>query len=476
MFGLLKKKLSSFVKSITNKVEKSEPQPEPQPEQQDTSSKPQETVEQAKPEPQVESHDQSQPGHETEQPQPPDSDDVKPVEEPPKPEEDTVSTISSVEPEEEEVPVPATLEPTPLPEEEQAEPLQPKPSEGSYDLQPKPELHPLPQEEESIPEPEVRPKEVPQPEREVDSVPREEGVKLRLGLTDRLKSIITGRVKITEKQLEPLLEEFEISLLEGDVAFDVAERIVNDIREQLVDKEVSSKELNHFVQESIRQALLDVLSSDKRFNPVVRIKELVEEGRTPVKVIFVGPNGAGKTTTIAKLAHLLRREGLSVVLSASDTFRAAAIEQLVEHANRLDVPIIKGKYGADPTSVAYDAVNYARAHKIDVVLIDTAGRQDTSRNLLDQLKKMKRVLQPDLVLYVGESLVGNAIVDQVNSFNQAIPLDGVILTKLDCDVKGGSALSVTYATGVPVVMIGVGQGYDDLIPFIPEEIVNNLLS
>jgi len=304
---------------------------------------------------------------------------------------------------------------------------------------------------------------------------------LRIGIGQRIKSIITGKVRITKKEVDPLLEELEMSLLEGDVAFDVAEKIIEDLRKRFNDIEVDKNELDAFIKNSIKGTLIDILSSDRQFKLIDRIVGLVDEKKqggpekNPVKILFIGPNGAGKTTTIAKIAHLLMKRGISVMFSASDTFRAAAVEQLNEHARKLNVPILKGKYGSDPTSIAYDAINYAKAHRIDVVLIDTAGRQDTSRNLLDQLSKMQRVIKPDLKIYVGESIVGNAIIEQINSFNKVVALDGVILTKLDCDAKGGSSLSITYTTGIPILMIGVGQGYDDLIDFVPEDIVDKIV-
>ncbi|NYZ77371.1 signal recognition particle-docking protein FtsY, partial [Candidatus Micrarchaeota archaeon] len=160
---------------------------------------------------------------------------------------------------------------------------------------------------------------------------------------------------------------------------------------------------------------------------------------------------------------------------ASDTFRAAAIEQISVHADRLGVKVIKRDYGSDPASVAYDAVNYAKAHGIDAVLIDTAGRQDTNINLINELKKMDRVIKPDLKIYIGESIAGNALMEQVASFNREIGVDGVILTKLDCDAKGGTILSVARATGVPILYIGTGQGYDDIELFDAAKIAERIV-
>jgi fused signal recognition particle receptor len=217
--------------------------------------------------------------------------------------------------------------------------------------------------------------------------------------------------------------------------------------------------------------LIGILTNEKSFD----ILEKVQPAEKPVKIMLIGPNGAGKTTTIAKVAKLLMDNKYKVVFAAADTFRAAAIEQMGVHAERLGVKIIKRDYGSDPTSVAYDAVNYAKAHAIDVVLIDTAGRQDTNISLINEVKKMSRVIQPDLKIYIGESIAGNAIIEQITTFNKEIGIDAVILTKLDCDPKGGTMLSINHATGIPIIYVGIGQKYDDLEKFVPEKIVGNIV-
>ncbi|MFN3910383.1 MAG: signal recognition particle-docking protein FtsY, partial [Candidatus Anstonellaceae archaeon] len=205
------------------------------------------------------------------------------------------------------------------------------------------------------------------------------------------------------------------------------------------------------------------------------IEELVKEKQKPLKILFVGPNGAGKTTTIAKISEILTKKGYGVVISASDTFRAAAIEQLENHCQRIGVRLIKNKYGADPASVAFDAIKYAKTNNIDFVLIDTAGRQNTNINLIDEMKKIVRVSQPDLKIYVGESIAGNAVIEQVGAFKNAIGLDAAILTKLDCDAKGGTALSLTYSTKIPIIFFGTGQNYSDLKEFETEWIVERII-
>ncbi|MDE1855610.1 MAG: signal recognition particle-docking protein FtsY, partial [Candidatus Micrarchaeota archaeon] len=171
----------------------------------------------------------------------------------------------------------------------------------------------------------------------------------------------------------------------------------------------------------------------------------------PFKILFIGPNGAGKTTSMAKVAHMLLKNGITCIMSASDTFRAAAVEQTVIHAQRLGIEAVKGIYGADPASVAFDAIAHARARGIDVVLIDSAGRQETNASLIEELKKIVRVTKPDLKLFVGESITGNSLLEQVRALNEAVKLDGIILTKLDVDAKGGNTLSILSETDVPVM-------------------------
>jgi fused signal recognition particle receptor len=243
------------------------------------------------------------------------------------------------------------------------------------------------------------------------------------------------------------------------------------LREKLVGAKIGKGELHSFVSRSIRETLIEILSNEKKFT----IPERLEGAEKPLKIMFLGINGAGKTTTIAKVGKLLLNDKRKVVFAAADTFRAAAIEQMGVHAERLGVKVIKREYGSDPTSVAFDAVNYARAHGIDAVLIDTAGRQDTNISLMNEMKKMNRVIQPDIKVYIGESIAGNAIIEQISAFNREIGVDAVILTKLDCDPKGGTMLSISKATGIPIAYVGIGQAYDDLEEFDPRKIVERIV-
>jgi fused signal recognition particle receptor len=193
-------------------------------------------------------------------------------------------------------------------------------------------------------------------------------------------------------------------------------------------------------------------------------------------ILFVGVNGTGKTTSLAKLAGWLRAQGLSSVIAASDTFRAGAIEQLLVHGERLGVRVVRQQEGSDPAAVAYDAVEHARAKKVDVVLVDTAGRQHTNENLIAEAQKIRRVVQPALTVFVGDALSGHDVVDQVKLFDQALGIDGLILTKLDADAKGGAALSLAFVTKKPILFVGTGQGYADLLPFDPDWMVRRLFA
>ncbi|NJF24701.1 signal recognition particle-docking protein FtsY [Thermococcus sp. Bubb.Bath] len=287
---------------------------------------------------------------------------------------------------------------------------------------------------------------------------RAEGEEKKQGFLGRLL-----QVEIKEKDVEEALDELELELLEADVALEVVDELREKIKEKLVGRKVRiGTDKGKLIGEAVKEAVLDVLIPPRRINLLDEIKK---KGEKPYVIAFVGFNGSGKTTTIAKLAHWLKKNGLSVVIAASDTFRAGAIEQVEEHAKRVGVRVIKHSYGADPAAVAYDAIQHAKARGIDVVLIDTAGRNELNRNLMDEMKKIARVAKPDLVIFVGDSLAGNSIIEQAKQFNDAVRIDGVILTKLDADSRGGAALSISHAIGAPILFVGMGQGYDDLRPF-----------
>ncbi len=281
----------------------------------------------------------------------------------------------------------------------------------------------------------------------------------------------SGR-KIKEDKLEEILYELEIALLESDVAFPVAKEIVDTLAEDLKGKRVSREvTLAQGVEVALRDAITKAMTV-----PTIDLFEILKAHPKPVVIMFVGVNGTGKTTTIAKLAYHMQKRGYTCVVAAADTFRAGAIEQLEKHAEAVGFKLIKHVAGADPAAVAYDAVEHARARKRDVVLIDTAGRMQTNTNLMDQMKKIKRVANPDLVFYIGDALAGNDAIEQAKQFNEAVGLDGIVLTKIDADAKGGAALSIAHTIGKPVVFVSVGQGYDDIKRFNVGWMVDRLLS
>jgi fused signal recognition particle receptor len=228
------------------------------------------------------------------------------------------------------------------------------------------------------------------------------------------------------------------------------------------------------VEDNLRQVLLDVMLTEKGIDLLDRAAEKRAK-KEPLVLLFVGINGTGKTTTIAKVAQFFKDKKYSVVLAASDTYRAGSIEQLDEHAKRLGLRIIKGVYGGDPAAVAYDAVSHAKSHGTNIILVDTAGRMQTNQNLMNELQKIKRVVHPDITVFTVDSLIGNDAVTQAEEFNNSIGIDATILTKVDADIKGGSALSVTYVTQKPILFIGVGQTYSDLELFEPEKFVKMVL-
>jgi fused signal recognition particle receptor len=293
--------------------------------------------------------------------------------------------------------------------------------------------------------------------------------KLKSGLKGLVNKVTTTELKA--ENLRPILSEFKISLVENDVAFPVAERICNELEKRLNGVQIKRLEdRRKIIEENLREVLLEIMLSNNKLDLLKSIEEKRQKDE-PFVMVFVGINGTGKTTTIAKLARFLNKNGYSVVLACSDTYRAGSIEQLEEHARRLGMRMIKHKYGADPTAVAYDTINHAKAHGTNVVIIDTAGRMQTNQNLMNELAKIKRVINPDLTVLTVDSLTGNDAVMQAEEFHKSIGIDATILTKVDADVKGGSALSVTYITKKPILFIGNGQRYEDLEEFNPEKFV-----
>jgi len=300
-------------------------------------------------------------------------------------------------------------------------------------------------------------------------------------LFDRLRaqfSNLYDRVARTElkgKDLDNVLDEFQLSLIENDVAVSAADFISNELKQKLKDVQFARfTDPRTRVKVILQEVLLSLLQRAGQLDIFALIDKKKSIGE-PAVLVFIGINGTGKTTSIAKLAHVLQKKGRTVILAASDTYRSGSIEQLEEHARRIGVRVIKHQYGADPAAVAFDAVNYAKAHRINAVLIDTAGRMQNNKNLLEEMRKIVRVTNPDLTILVVDALTGNDAVEQGKVFSEAVKIDGIILAKLDADVKGGSAISLSYIMGKPVAMVGTGQKYDDLEPFQAEAIVKNLI-
>lgn len=276
--------------------------------------------------------------------------------------------------------------------------------------------------------------------------------------------------KISEDKFEELFEDLEDELLQDNVSSDIVEKIKKDLKKELAEKSLPRTKVAEKVKESLNELILNILTKPKHI-------DLLKEAKTkkPLVIMFVGTNGHGKTTSLAKVARYLKDNKLSCIFAASDTFRAASQEQLQAHADKLKVPMIKHKYGSDPAAVAFDAVSAAKARNIDAVLIDTAGRQHSNVDLMDELRKIKRVVKPDLIVFVGESVTGSDCVLQAESFGKAVGVNAIILTKVDVDDKGGAILSVVYTLNKPILFIGTGQKHTDLEKFNAKKFVKQLL-
>ena len=332
-------------------------------------------------------------------------------------------------------------------------------------------------EEPVVAEPEVRQPE-PEPVREEPKLSRKEMLKLKKqerkeGRTPSASADVpvgdSGK-RIKEDPLDEILDELEIILLEADVAYPVVEEIKAGVRENLIGRKYDrSYSLEEVVEMAVRDAVRDVL----------KINEFDFDGwlagqERPTVIMFVGINGTGKTTAIAKIANRIMNNGQTVVLAACDTFRAGAIEQLTIHSERLGCKIVKQDHDADPSAVAYDAIEHARSKRKDVVLIDTAGRMQTNSNLIEEMKKIVRIAKPDLKVFVGDSLAGNDAIEQARVFDKAIGIDAIILTKIDTDAKGGAALSIAHTINKPIAFVCNGQEYGDIVKFDTEWMIQRL--
>lgn len=284
------------------------------------------------------------------------------------------------------------------------------------------------------------------------------------------KKLSTSKLK--SEDFDDAFQDLEITLLENNTALDAVDKIRESLKTSLVEKEIKKDKIKETIINSLKEAILSVLIEPP--NLIEQIKSHNEKSKEPFTILFFGINGSGKTTSIAKIAHMLKKDHISSVLAAADTFRAASIEQLETHAKAIGVPIIKSNYGSDPASVAFEAKKYAKQHNIQVVLIDTAGRMYTKSNLMKEMEKIVRVSQPNLKIFVGESITGNDATEQCKMFNETAGIDGIILSKADIDEKAGTILSVSSVTNKPIYFLGTGQEYKDIVPFTKREVLKNL--
>jgi len=289
------------------------------------------------------------------------------------------------------------------------------------------------------------------------------------GFFGKLKEKIVTK-RITPDKFQELFWELEVVMLENNVAVAVIDRIKIELQHRLVDKPLQRGHIEAIIQKCLKESIEQVLKV-----PTIDVVGAIKQKKDkPYVIVFFGVNGAGKTTTIARVAHLLKSKGLRCVLVAADTFRAGAKEQIIEWGKRLELKVISHDYGADPAAVCFDGIAYGKKDEADVVLIDTAGRQHSNVNLVEQMKKIVRVAKPDLKVFIGESIAGNDVVEQAEQFHASIGIDGIILTKADVDDKGGAMISVSYVTGKPILYLGVGQNLEDLEVFDPAKVLKTL--
>jgi len=286
----------------------------------------------------------------------------------------------------------------------------------------------------------------------------------------KVKAVFSKEIRLREADIKEAICELELALLEADVDEDTAKKFCQEIKQRLLSTAIPKEKISDFVKSTIRDTLKELMQTE-----TMDILSIAKKSEKPFKMLFLGPNGAGKTTTMAKLAHMFAKDGLKTIFAASDTFRAASIEQLEAHAKKLGVKVVKHSYGADPAAVAFDAISSAKANKIDIVMIDTAGRQETNRNLIEELKKIVRVVKPDIKIFVGEAFAGKTLLEQAKAFDKAIGIDAFVMTKLDTDAKGGTMLSLLYELKKPILFVGTGQSYEDLSPFNLEEIISRII-
>lgn len=461
MFGSLKKKLKQVLGKKPEEVSKEElkeemPQkeiPEQVPEKEILKKEfPKEEI-QKEEKPMEESLEKEVPEELPEEDKPELQEEIKKEPEKEIPEENKPEKISKKEPEEE---IKKELEEVPEPEKDKPEP------EESL--------------EEEISKEEEKKEEAADKDTEKEEPKQSRVMELADEIKEKEKGFFSGLLgkltekEITEKDMNKFLSEFELILLENNVALDVVDKISNELKNQLIGRNVKRSNVDEILYNALESSIKSVFNQQP-----IDIQQKIKEKDEPYTIVLIGFNGVGKTTTLAKLANYLNKKDFSVVLAAGDTFRAAALEQIEIHSKRLGIELIKHKYGADSAAVIFDAFKHAKAENKDVVIADTAGRSHSDMNLMDELKKIERVNKPDLTLLVVDSLTGNDAISQAEKFNEAIEIDGIILSKTDVAEKAGAALSVGYITGKPILFLGKGQEYDDFEKFDKETIVKKIL-
>ncbi len=297
-------------------------------------------------------------------------------------------------------------------------------------------------------------------------------------MLDKLKNTFSVFIKktLTEKKIENSIEDLKLLLASNDVALETADQICKRIVDSFKGEQIGRlHSIKTNLSDTLEEIITSILTPDIEINLIDEIKKKNSQN-LPYVIVFLGVNGTGKTTTMAKIAYFLKENGFKVIAAAADTFRAGAIEQLIYHMDNVGVKVIKHQYKSDPASVAYDAIDHAKAKDANIVLIDTAGRQVTDKNLMREIEKICRIAEPDLKIFIGDSLAGNDALFQAKEFNRYVGIDATILTKLDADAKGGAALSVSYETKKPIIYVGTGQSYNDLEKFNPDIFIDNILS
>ncbi|MHA1835080.1 MAG: signal recognition particle-docking protein FtsY [Candidatus Baldrarchaeia archaeon] len=310
-------------------------------------------------------------------------------------------------------------------------------------------------------------------------VEREVEVKkvVKKGIVKKVFEKVTKKVlekKISEKDLEGVLGDLEISLLEADVAFEVSEKIKDDLKKNLVGKQVKRGKVKDIIIEAFKNSLSEILDV-----PEIDLKDIIKKAKKenrPAVLVFFGINGVGKSLNLSKVAYWLKNKGYRPILAAGDTFRAAGDIQLEKYAEAINVPVIKHEHGSDSCAVIFDARIAAKARGFDIVLADTSGRMHTQKNLIDELAKICRVNKPDLKILVLDSLSGSDVISQLEFFDKAVGVDAIIFSKVDINEKGGNILSVCYSYEKPILFLGNGQGYDDLLKYDPKGLIENLLT